>query len=193
MTNSGSVLRSKAAFLTLAASLLFGQGAFCQTAPADKKCNPEQLKTSTKGLAGGASHFGYALEVTNVSTATCLLEGVPDIRVPGDSATKIPTCANCADYLFQQRSPEPVILRTGASAYSLLGLFNAAGEPCRKIDLVQIVLPGSSHALEFHRLASIGDGARIGQGFAQFCGTVNVSAWRAGRYDKSLCLNCGKN
>jgi len=179
-----------AAIMGAAAILLFGHSALT----AAEVCRPAQLKTHVEGVDGGLGHVGYALEVLNISALTCSLDGVPDLRIrTGRSiGQKIPVCANCMDYLFLQRPSEPVTVGKGESAWFLLGL-TMSNEICVQPTAVEILLPGSSHPLEFSRLAEVEDGAKIAPGFVQFCGTVNVSAWRAGRFDRSICLTCERN
>ncbi|MGO4882776.1 MAG: DUF4232 domain-containing protein [Bryobacteraceae bacterium] len=164
-------MRSQLLTLACVLILLSWLSAVCQAAD----CTSAQLKTSAKALAGGMSHAGYALSVTNTSAEPCRLAGVPATRFIGDGEMpqQVPICANCTDYLFLQRPAHPVIVRPSASAYFLVGI-TEGGEDCRKSLSIEVVLSTGSPTLNFH------DDDWTSEGFSS-CGKVNVSAWRAGK------------
>jgi len=131
-------------------------------------------------LNDGKWHDAHIYDVTNASTQSCALGGVPRItfsHLEGKSYTWIPSpCPNCADTLFQPRPNGWIDLNPGGSAHFIVVAtrFNAdAGRfrlICTLVDTIDLILPGENQSIRL----PFGVGT---------CARVNLSAWRAGKYD----------
>jgi hypothetical protein len=124
-------------------------------------------------------HDGKVFEVTNVSSATCMLGGVPQLRFlhPPEVTTgflSLPVCRNCGTPLFQPRESRWIDLRPNDSAHFMMA--RTVFDPgywflCTVIGGLEMTLPGDQQPihLPFDAIS---------------CGPqVRVSAWRTGRYD----------
>jgi hypothetical protein len=142
-----------------------------------QSCDSRQLTTSTPaGPDGGAGNSAYIFQVTNTSSKTCVLSGVPTLDLFDERGGRVRTimiCANCANYLFSAKRSETIRLQPGGSAHFLLGLRIADGSDahCQKLSRVEVLLENRAESLTFH----FGDW--------RVCGRVDVSAWRSGPYD----------
>jgi hypothetical protein len=144
-------------------------------------CQATQLRaTKLPVLEGGEWHDAHVFEFTNISEQSCRVGGVPKLvfsHPEGQSYTGIPSpCPNCTDPLFQPRPSGWIDLRPHDSAHFLVGAtrFNTESGPWRlKCTVVQnftLELAGEKQSI----LLPFGVGA---------CAQINISAWRAGRYD----------
>ncbi len=173
--------------------MLLRQAAFCQTAPAAGPCSIAQLKHATKGVEGGLSHGAEALEVTNISQRACSLEGVPILHFldKNGAQQQVSVLANQGDYLFGPVPSKRIVLRSGDSAFFLFGhttgdeMSDGSRLPCRTTNELRLTLPGSKSFLVFFKTISKKSGGME----LLTCGSVDVSAWRLGRFSDSMNLH----
>jgi hypothetical protein len=167
--------------ILFAGATLFHVSAFAQASPnAIPKCEPQQL-TAGKALGpdGGAGNSASVFQVVNSSRQTCILTGVPILRLLNerDQPLNLTICANCEDYIFPAKAIGIVTLHSGDAAHFLMGLRFAdeSESRCGKLSRVDLLLNDSVKPLEFDF-----GGWRV-------CGKIDVSAWRTGVYtDKEL-------
>ncbi len=123
-------------------------------------------------------HDAKVFEVANISNRSCMLGGVPELTFLEPPEIKIgslsiPVCRNCGTPLFQPRESRWIELKPEESAHFIVD--RRVLDPdhfymCTVIGGLKLVLPDKETlTLPFE---------------AGNCGQVNVSAWRAGKYDR---------
>jgi hypothetical protein len=144
-------------------------------------CQAAQLQASKlPTLDGGRWHDAHVYDVTNISQETCRLGGVPPLtfsRPEGQGYTWIPSpCPNCADPLFKPRPSGWIDLEPGKSAHFMVGAIRFNTEAgrwrlnCTVVEKLELKLAGENQSISL----PFGVGT---------CAQVNISAWRAGKYD----------
>jgi len=123
-------------------------------------------------------HDGKVFEVTNVSGQSCMLGGVPDLKLlnPPEMKSGFLTpgvCRNCATPLFSPRESRWIELKPNGSAHFMVA--RSVFDPdywfqCTVIGGLEMKLPGDNQPIRLPFEAAN-------------CRRLRVSAWRAGRYD----------
>jgi len=162
--------------ILFAAAALITAPAFAQAASnAIPECEPGQLKTSNPpGPDGGAGNSASVFQVINASRQTCILTGVPKLRLLDGrgKVLNLSICTNCADYIFPAKPIKTITLHPEDAAHFLIGLrFADASElRCGRLSRVEVLLDDGASSLKF--------------GFAglRVCGKIDVSGWRTDVY-----------
>ena len=121
-------------------------------------------------------HDGRAFQLTNTSTETCRIGGVPDLRFinPPESTTgslSLEVCRNCDNTVFSARESRWIDLKPAQTAHFLVSrtvLDQRYQGLCMVIGGLNLMQSGRPIYLPFE---------------AASCALVNVSAWREGPYD----------
>jgi hypothetical protein len=124
----------------------------------DATASPIHRTDAGNGLEGGVSHHATLFQVSNTSTQTCTLTGVPTIHLfgPHHRPAHLPLCPNCGDYLFPAEPVHPVTLKPGAKADFIVGyvLGEIAGETCEHVTHLELQLKGADHPIQFNFFGS---------------------------------------
>jgi hypothetical protein len=119
---------------------------------------------------------GKVFELTNVSSESCVLGGVPEFKilnppeVTSGSMLAI-VCRNCSSSLFKSRESRWIDLRPNESAHFIVArTVLDADFQCNVMGGLEMSLPGDKQ--QIHLPFEVG-----------YCGQLRVTAWRAGRYD----------
>jgi hypothetical protein len=115
----------------------------------------------------------------NISSQSCMLGGVPKLKFLNAPEEKTglllpPVCQNCASSLFKPRESRWIELKPGDSAHFIVvrTVFDSDYSMfCTVMGGLEMSLPSNQQSVRLPFEAGT-------------CGTVRVSAWRAGRYDK---------
>jgi hypothetical protein len=121
---------------------------------------------------------GKVFEVTNASTETCILGGVPELKYvnPPEMTSGFLTsavCRNCGNPLFKPRDSRWIDLRPNQSAHfiAVRTVLDADFQyGCTVLGGLDLSMPGDKETIRLQFEAGI-------------CGPLRVSAWREGRYD----------
>jgi hypothetical protein len=121
---------------------------------------------------------GKVFEVTNVSRESCMLGGVPDLKLlnPPEMTSGSLTpgaCRNCATPLFIPRESRWIELKPNDSAHfmAVRSVLDPDYWPmCTVVGGLELQLPGDKQSIRLPFEAAN-------------CRRLRVSAWRAGRYD----------
>ena len=155
------------------------------------ECSAAQLKATVAGELG--KHWseprryppegeqwqdGKVYEVTNTSSQTCRVGGVPNVKFlePPEiksGALRPPVCRNCPTQLYEPRESHWIDLKPNGSAHFMV--VRRLFDPnywflCTVAGGIELQLPGSN------------DGVKLPFD-AALCGQMYVSAWREGKYD----------
>jgi Protein of unknown function (DUF4232) len=120
------------------------------------QCSQSQIGITAAGTGAGLGHVGVLFTLRNTSSASCRIEGYPDLQLLGSSGNALPTTvvrAVTGAYLFPAVSPHRVALAPGATAsFDLQYGDNPVGaqanesyaQACPSASSSEVTLPNSS-------------------------------------------------
>ena len=125
------------------------------------QCSPSQIGITATGTGAGLGHVGVLFTLRNTSSASCRLDGYPDLQLLGSNGQALPTTVVRAGatgaYLFPAVAPHRVALPPAAAAsfdlqYGDNPVGAQANEPyaqaCPSATSAQVKLPDASdHAV----------------------------------------------
>jgi Protein of unknown function (DUF4232) len=119
---------------------------------------------------GGLGHHAMTIDVKNLSSSLCSLQGVPALTLldKANHPLCVPVCPNCGGYLFPKQAVQEVLLPPNASAYLIVGFnINDGVGPCRNAKTLSLRLSGQRNKL------------KISVGGMRTCGPVDITAFLA--------------
>jgi Protein of unknown function (DUF4232) len=121
------------------------------------QCSQSQIGITAAGTGAGLGHVGELFTLRNTSSASCRLEGYPDMQLLGSNGQALPTtvvrAGSTGAYLFPAVTPHRVALPPGAAAsfdlqYGDNPVGAQANEPyaqaCPSATSAEVTLPSAS-------------------------------------------------